>query len=41
MLSPKAMAQPTMMMARLAVLATEWVTPESLSRARVDTSLYR
>ena len=41
MLSPKAMAQPTMMMARLAVLATECVTPEIFLSARVETSLYR
>jgi len=28
--SPNAIAQPTMMMARFAVFATEWVTPEIL-----------
>ena len=39
--APKAIAQPTMMMARLAVLATECVTPEIFLSARVETSLYR
>ena len=39
--SPNAIAQPTMMIARLAVFATEWVTPEIDLSASVDTSLYR
>jgi len=30
--APNAIAQPTMMMARFAVFATEWVTPEILPR---------
>ena len=39
MSSPKAMAEPTITTARLAVLATEWLTPERDLRAMVETSL--